>query len=83
MDSDHFYRRLARFYRGCAWVIGALLIVGGLMLFVHDLLICFHRLPPDNPEGPYGVILGPIVAMMGGGALFWLRYCREISVNDE
>lgn len=83
MDLDPFYRRVSRFYRGCGLAIGVILIVLGLYLFVHDLLVCLHVLPPDNPEGPYGVVAGPVMAMMGGGLLYWLRYIREISVNED
>lgn len=83
MDLDPFYRRLLRFYRGCAWTLGVLLILGGLALFVHHLLVCFHLLPPDSPEGPLGVIVGPLMAMAGGGLLFWLVYIKETSVNED
>ena len=36
----------------------------GLYLFIHDCLILAHILPPYG-DGPAGLILGPVLALIG------------------
>jgi hypothetical protein len=86
IDLSPFYRAVLRFYRGCGYTIGLLLILGGLYLFMDDLLMILHRIPPELPEireGPLGLLAGPLIAGAGGGLIFRLLYTRETKVHDD
>ena len=49
----------------CAGIGASAIITGfGLYLFIHDGLILAHILPPYG-DGPAGLILGPVLALIG------------------
>jgi hypothetical protein len=44
-------------------------MVTGVWLFLGDLLVLLHRRPQFG-DGPFGVMVGPILAFLGG-LMFW------------
>jgi hypothetical protein len=49
----------------------AVFVVLGLYLFIHDCLILVHIVQPYG-EGPAGLIIGPILIVIGVVAMLWL-----------
>lgn len=64
--------RIRRLLRGASWVCAGLLIVLGVSVVLHDVLVVLRVIAPEG-DGPFGLIVGPIIAVIGG---VWIGYLR-------
>jgi hypothetical protein len=63
---------MTKFLRGTGWFVGVLLGLVGLFVLVNDSLVIAHVVQPTG-EGPYGVVVGPVLILMGVVLMLWLR----------
>lgn len=63
---------LRRLLRGASWVCASLLIFLGVAVFISDLLVVLRVLAPSG-DGPFGLIIGPILAVIGS---VWADYLQ-------
>jgi hypothetical protein len=66
--------------RGSGWVLGFFLVFFGLYVFVHDALVVAHIVAPVG-DGPFGLIIGPILLVAGVVLILWLRRTRTVEVG--
>jgi hypothetical protein len=65
------------FARGFWWVFGITLICLGLYLLINDALVIAHIIAPHG-DGPYGVISGPVISLIGIVLLRWLKLTEPV-----